>query len=1074
MAAPKQSIENRKQFALLRLIKATTTLPAQVTLYATTLGALASLYGTPMPPALAAIATTVGVNTLANMLERVAKGDSVKGEEMLRQVLDTIEESNISDKLRDRDIQIMVAKLFRKLDVLTFAVKNEEYEIVNRLTGQFETYEALALELRVDVSNLLSKVRELATRAQADEIIEQLEMLSKKLTKETKKVPVFLAPTKASYSLIGREMLMVQIKQLVLAKGYVALFGQPGVGKSALAAELAYDITILNHFEDGVLWTGLGRKCDVLALLAKWAEAMGLTPDQIAKSINTQKRADAIKALSAAIHDAIGTRKILLVIDDAWDAKVALTFKVGGPNCCHLLTTRVPSVAVTFANPNILRIDELDFEAGLNLLEELIPTGIGKWKDEAKRLIEAVGGLPLALILLGNYLRTQILISDSQDIREILKKLLEREIRLHLSQPQAPLDLHPDLPLEAPLSLFSVIGVSDGALDHEEQKLFYALSAFPPKPNSFDEQAALAISDNAQKSKLNKLIELGLLDWADNNRYTLHQTIADYAEEKLADPNVFVRMVDYYVRLTEAHNDDLTFLDLDYHNIVSALDFAFKRNMHSRLISGANAFYKYLETRGFYEEAETILKRSQRAGKLMMTASFLNLGNVLFRRASYAQAKSQYNQALKLSQDIGEVEIASDSLRGLGNIMIRQGKYSNAEEQYRKGLELVRSIGREDKISMFLKNLGAAAYLRGSLNEAANHYKESLELAHKVGLARGEIVGLMMNLGVLEDERGNIEQARDYYEQGLQMASEIGDQQRISGLLLNLGVIYHTQGDYSRAEDYFLKARNLAQDMGLKGRICEALEALGSIAKFRGEFQESENYFREGLKLAHEIGQRENICSFLMHLGRLGSKQGNFEQANLQLKESLKIARTIANKTLISDVLGGLGILAYRSGEEQRAEEYLIDALKIAQEIGHSELEGDLSQELGLLAIRKGEYEEAEKLFEEALGIAQKMNYRILRCDILNKLGELRIRQGKIKLAYEAFSEAQEVGANLGFKEIVAIATYGLARTRIIEGDMNEARQLGERAFSFFERNDHYLGVEVKSWLENISSQTKR
>jgi hypothetical protein len=42
-------------------------------------------------------------------------------------------------------------------------------------------------------------------------------------------------------------------------------------------------------------------------------------------------------------------KRMLLVVDDAWDVRAALSFKVGGPNCAHLVTTRIPEVAIRFA-----------------------------------------------------------------------------------------------------------------------------------------------------------------------------------------------------------------------------------------------------------------------------------------------------------------------------------------------------------------------------------------------------------------------------------------------------------------------------------------------------------------------------------------------------------------------------------------------------------------------------------------------------------------------------------------------------------------------------------------------------
>lgn len=106
--------------------------------------------------------------------------------------------------------------------------------------------------------------------------------------------------------------------------------GLPGVGKTTLAVALAHDPAIWKHFGDGILWAGLGPQPDVMSALAAWAGVLG---GDVSHLPNEAARAQAVK-------DAIGPRRMLLVIDDAWDINAALWLRCGGPNCAHLLTTR--------------------------------------------------------------------------------------------------------------------------------------------------------------------------------------------------------------------------------------------------------------------------------------------------------------------------------------------------------------------------------------------------------------------------------------------------------------------------------------------------------------------------------------------------------------------------------------------------------------------------------------------------------------------------------------------------------------------------------------------------------------
>jgi len=72
----KNNSEQRRS-ALVRVLRAIGTLPAQMLFYGTVLGAVALAVGDPSPDALmgglALLAANVGVNTLSSILERVAR-----------------------------------------------------------------------------------------------------------------------------------------------------------------------------------------------------------------------------------------------------------------------------------------------------------------------------------------------------------------------------------------------------------------------------------------------------------------------------------------------------------------------------------------------------------------------------------------------------------------------------------------------------------------------------------------------------------------------------------------------------------------------------------------------------------------------------------------------------------------------------------------------------------------------------------------------------------------------------------------------------------------------------------------
>ncbi|HKV57903.1 MAG TPA: NB-ARC domain-containing protein, partial [Ktedonobacteraceae bacterium] len=250
--------------------------------------------------------------------------------------------------------------------------------------------------------------------------------------------PTLPPPLSGAAKLIGRDDVFRQLgQQLCMGKGVAltAVNGLPGVGKTTLAIELAHNEEILAHFEDGVLWAGLGPTPDVFAILNHWGTLFGLTSQHAA-------RLKSIEDWSRMLHSMIGQRRLLLVIDDAWRIEAALAFKIGGPHCAYLVTTRFPNIALHFTSgggePTVLH--ELNTDDGLTLLMRLAPEVVKNEPEGARTLVQAVGGLPLALTLMGKYLRTQQHGSQPRRIRTALERLQSAGERLRLTEPLSLLE----------------------------------------------------------------------------------------------------------------------------------------------------------------------------------------------------------------------------------------------------------------------------------------------------------------------------------------------------------------------------------------------------------------------------------------------------------------------------------------------------------------------------------------------------------------------------------------------------------------------------------------------------------
>lgn len=743
-------------------------------------------------------------------------------------------------------------------------------------------------------------------------------------TGERRRVP-FLAPPAPSQALVGRDEILQKLKSRLFQGGPLgigALDGLPGIGKTAVAVALANDKEVLSTFSDGVLWAGLGKQGDVMTALASWGEVLGVSIADLGKAKTVESRA-------RLVHSAIGLQRLLLVVDDAWSVPDSLAFRLGGPNCGHIVTTRLPEVASEFAGSGAFVLPELDVEQSRALLNDFLPTIPSSAVEEVNRALCALGGLPLSVVLLGVSLRRAAMVGEHR-IKELLRDVLNPSARVALERSLGPLDMHPSLPKKASVSLGGIIQISYDDLRPVERTCFRRLAYFPPKPNTFSRAAALAVGAS-ERATFDQLIERRLVERIRDDRCSLHQSLWDFAstvEREKQDSSEFINFYLDLLKNSEPSTDDLS---LDHLNISAALELC-KLIDFAKYASGVLLFVPHLMRAGGYTVALEHLRGAERsltnaARETSLHAEVLaELGSVLFRLGDYASAEpillaaidtlprhspllcGVYDDIGSLNEKRGDYERAEQFFsRGLrlaetgsdkarqaslltqaGWLAISKGNYELAERRFSVARQCAADAKRDDLLSGVLNNWGWAKIKQGLFSAGDKLLNEGLKIAERINFQE-RIAALRINLGVSAEKQGSYVQAQSHYETALEIAERLGSPEKASAVLTNLGLLAEYRGSFQEAEDSYNRAFAMAKSMGHKERMSNLLQNLGSVAEYMGRFPEALEKNTEGLELARQIGHQERTAALLQERGSIFYNLGRMDESEAVLKEALQL-----------------------------------------------------------------------------------------------------------------------------------------------------------------------------------------
>jgi tetratricopeptide (TPR) repeat protein len=127
---------------------------------------------------------------------------------------------------------------------------------------------------------------------------------------------------------------------------------------------------------------------------------------------------------------------------------------------------------------------------------------------------------------------------------------------------------------------------------------------------------------------------------------------------------------------------------------------------------------------------------------------------------------------------------------------------------------------------------------------------------------------------------------------------------------------------------------------------------------------------------------------------------------------------------------------------------------------------------LGLTLRKQKNYVQAEIYLREGLDVAQKIGIPQIAANGLYEYGNLYLDQQRPDVAEVTFREMLAI-APQGSQDLIALAQYGLARALAAQGDIYEARRLGEASVITLEAIGHRNAREVREWLNSLRLDRK-
>lgn len=705
---------------------------------------------------------------------------------------------------------------------------------------------------------------------------------------------------------VGRQHELQILTEALLSPSahIVTMTGMPGVGKTALAAQLA--TTLRDRFVDGVLWARVDAS-DSMSILSTFAAAYGRDVSRYADLVSR----------SRVVRDLLVDKQVLIILDNVPSSAAIEALLPPMGNCRLLITTQRHDLLVLAGGQRLhLEPFSQDSAAARALFEQILGS---EWVSrEAEMLAElaaALGYLPLALVLVAGRLAYE----PGWSVADFVARLRQADTRLD------------EFRLETQ-SLRLSFDVSFELLTSQQQLFFTALGVF--EGQDFADTAVAAITDTdlpTTQDRLRHLATLSLIHTTAPGRYHLHPLLRAYALEKASARQFVPRMVGYFVTYAETHTHDYAALTQEFSNMLAAMDAAYDLQAGAELQRGVLALIHFLQTRGRFDLAAAHL---QRAAELV--AAPLDRATVMFHQGRLARLQRSYETAATLLKAAYEIAQAANQPYLLSAILAEQGVLSaclgtnsQAADYFAMALPLARRSHNDEALVVLYHELALLAGSEGDHSKAAAYLIEGLVRARRFKRVES-IVPFLRGLGNLANSRGDFSEAAVYFEEGLALARTIDDRIGSGSLLNNLGSMAIIQGQFDVAEQYF--QTGLAETQTALGQhpvVAMLIANVGSLALERGDFDTAVTHFQTSLQMAQALHHQELIILMRLDLSTVARRRGQFDRAEKELLPGLSLAQKIGHRRFVGRLLNERGCLLLAKGELAAAQAVFQEALAL-------------------------------------------------------------------------------------------------------------------------------------------------
>lgn len=500
---------------------------------------------------------------------------------------------------------------------------------------------------------------------------------------------------------VGRGEKMVAVNRTLRESAVVAILGSPGIGKTAIATELAWYGRERGLYPGGILWVDFVGGGTLEMVLGVFGEGFRqLPPEERRQAI----LAHLAKERTLLVLDNL--ERLLTPIKDDCEAE-RLRQEQERAICRFLREVPLPSNVLITSREEVgvdeqtVRLDKMKADEGFLLfVKKARRAGRALLEDErplVEEICRTLDGYPLAIELAAPHADRMSLVALRDGLRTRMLELLKakrRGLPKYLTSVEASLDL------------------SYETLSDDARRLFARLSVFIG--GAYQRSVSEVCDVAGWEAAIEELVSKSLVQHR-VARWELHPIVREYALAKLEEAGEREeydrRSADFFLELAQAGKATLTtedatrglaIFDAELTNIFGGMDWCEVAEEWEKVTDYAGTLTRYLDVRGMWGECDRRqmegTEAARKLGNRKWEAMFLHNAGVMHQKwGDYQAARDLYQQSLEIKEELGDKAGIASSIGQLGRLAYLEGDYVTAVRLWAMAYGIFEELGSPER-----------------------------------------------------------------------------------------------------------------------------------------------------------------------------------------------------------------------------------------------------------------------------------------------------------------------------------------------------------------------------------------